>query len=497
MNVLDAVAERGVVMRLASARNHSKGPEYHGPCPACGDSGKGDKSNKFHVWPEQNDGKGFYWCRSCGKRGDLVQFFRDFAGMGFKEACKAAGRELPERRGFAQDAGMRRAGNGAAQPAAVAAPCDGVDRAAWAAAADKFVSRCREAIQARPDVLKYLAGRGIGADVAERYAIGWHGGEGGRDCAFRPRASWGLPPETDADGAEKRLWIPRGIVIPYAVNGQVVRVKIRRPKEDRRPDFDLPYHFMPGGSREMMVTRTDRKAYVVVEAELDAVAVDAAAGDLVGAVAIGTNRAKPGAGLHGRLEAAHKILVALDFDGAGASAWPWWEETYHRAVRWPVPAGKDPGDAVAAGVDLRAWIMAGLPPSVTGLAMRRAGFGSARPEVTAQALEGRPARGEKTKPAAEAPPVPRAAGAARGTALPEVPESLTRMYGYLRRYPVQVYTGGGHMRIVHAENWRGWAELREISGLVFGDEDLGLYLQCHPAETIHRGNFWDGIGGVQ
>lgn len=463
MNVLDAAAARGG--ELALVTRGAKGPEWHGPCPGCGGR------DRFHVWPEQNDGAGSYWCRQCGKRGDLIQFFRDFSGMSFGDACKAAGRERPECRGFVQDAGDRRGGFA---PKPAAAPT-GVDLAAWAAAADKFVARCAEAIQARPDVLAYLEGRGIGPDAVGRYRLGWHGGENGKPHAFRPRAAWGLPPEAKADGTEKKLWIPRGLVIPYAVNGQVVRVKIRRPEEDRRPGFDLPYHFIPGGSREMMVTRADRRACVVVEAELDAVAVDAAAGDLVGAVAVGTSRAKPEAGLHDRLLAAHKLLVALDADEAGRAAWPWWGETYPAAVYWPVPSGKDPGDAAKAGVDLRSWILAGLPPSVTGRALRRPAAKPAAPEAPVHAGERQP-----VAPRPERPPL-------------DMPEGLTRMYGYLRKYPVQVYTGGGHMRILQAPAWQNWGELKEISRLIYGDEDVFLYLQCHPAETIHRGNFWDGV----
>ena len=44
------------------------------------------------------------------------------------------------------------------------------------------------------------------------------------------------------------------------------------------------------------------------------------------------------------------ILVALDFgdgDLAGAKGWPWWQGQFSQARRWPVPAGKDPGEAFA------------------------------------------------------------------------------------------------------------------------------------------------------
>lgn len=44
-----------------------------------------------------------------------------------------------------------------------------------------------------------------------------------------------------------------------------------------------------------------------------------------------------------------------------AQAWPWWAATYEQARLWPVPEGKDPGDAFALGVDLQSWILAGSP----------------------------------------------------------------------------------------------------------------------------------------
>ena len=77
MNTLD-LAMKNVVLKKASGTN---GGEWQGPCPACG----GD--DRFHVWPEQNEGKGAYWCRGCGKTGDNIQYLRDFCGLSFRDAC--------------------------------------------------------------------------------------------------------------------------------------------------------------------------------------------------------------------------------------------------------------------------------------------------------------------------------------------------------------------------------------------------------------------------
>jgi hypothetical protein len=55
------------------------------------------------------------------------------------------------------------------------------------------------------------------------------------------------------------------------------------------------------------------------------------------------------------------ILVSLDADQTGpVEFWRWWKAHYSQAHRWPPVAGKDPGDMLAAGVNLRIWIEAGL-----------------------------------------------------------------------------------------------------------------------------------------
>ena len=53
-----------------------------------------------------------------------------------------------------------------------------------------------------------------------------------------------------------------------------------------------------------------------------------------------------------RLKNASCILVALDCDKAGAEGWPRWRATFPRAKRWPVPMGKDAGEAVHNAVVL-------------------------------------------------------------------------------------------------------------------------------------------------
>jgi type II secretory pathway component PulJ len=50
----------------------------------------------------------------------------------------------------------------------------------------------------------------------------------------------------------------------------------------------------------------------------------------------------------------------MDIPGAKASRW--WLQQFPQARRVPIVGGKDPGEAYAGDVDLRAWVMASLPP---------------------------------------------------------------------------------------------------------------------------------------
>jgi hypothetical protein len=118
-----------------------------------------------------------------------------------------------------------------------------------------------------------------------------------------------------------------------------------------------------------------RDVYVIVEAELDAILIAQEVSDLVGVMALGSSSTRPDKAAAVKLDRAAHILNALDADGAGEKeSGKWWRENYPDAVRWPVPEGKDPGEAYKAGVNIREWVMGGLP-----VGLRKEGHGCARP----------------------------------------------------------------------------------------------------------------------
>ena len=342
MTVLELVQHRGLVPVRKSSR------ECCSPCPGCG----GD--DRFVIKTDEDR----YFCRRCGKRGDAIQFLRDFEGKSFPDACKALGIEPGE------------------APRKYYPPARRVERPAWtpkkteypgevweekARAFSEWAAGNLEGDQGR-EAVAYLEARGLTPVTIRDNRLGLN-----PKGLWREREAWGLPAEIREDGTPKRLWLPAGIVIPNDLGGRLLGVKIRRPDADverdreRNPDREPSrYIAVSGGSGAPMVL-LGGPSVLVVEAELDALLVNQEAGDLVSAVALGSCSTRPDQATTGLLTAAESILVALDADPAGAEqVRKWWRENFPQARRLPPVGGKDPGDMIQAGESILYWVMAGI-----------------------------------------------------------------------------------------------------------------------------------------
>ena len=358
MNVLDLLTGKGLKAQKVGTSS-GRGVEWASPCPGCGGE------DRFHVWPEQNNGDGSWWCRGCGQGGDNIDFLRRFDGMSFKDACFHVGRDLPH--GYGGKGGgtgntfMRLPIEPLAErvwaPKTTETPAE-----LWRRKAQDFVDSCHAALLADPEQLAYLAGRGITRASVTAHRLGWHQGETDKGT-FRDRVGWGLPKLLKENGKRKMLWFPKGIVIPQIIDGEVHRLRIRRPDTPKNK-----YFVIPGSSMAPMVFPGDGKAFLVEEAELDGILLHQEVGDLVTVAALGGTTIRPDDLMDARLKAALHIMVCMDHErnakgeSPGAKAAAWWVKHYPKADTWPVPVGKDPGEAFEAGVDLRAWVLAGLPP---------------------------------------------------------------------------------------------------------------------------------------
>ena len=466
--LIERLGSRGLEPRYRAATH---GGEYAGPCPLCGGR------DRFLVWPVQEGGPacakagvpGTWYCRQCGRGGDALQYLQDVEGLGFAEACKALRLEPPARRSGLPTP-PRAPRRPAFEPRATEGPAD-----LWRRRAAALVEKAEDALPAHPEAQAWLTARGLPPEAAARFSLGFLEGEPGRMGLIRARSAWGLEPrkKTAQDGTvtlKRTLFLPRGILIPaFDAPGAPLRLRVRRSDGDGAQWGDT-YMVVEGSAMPALLAGDDPRAVVVVEAELDALAVAFAAGDLVTACAVLTNAGRPDAAAHAVLSRALRILVALDFDEAGARGWSWWRETYPQARRWPVPEGKDPGDAVKLGCDLRQWVRAGLPPALT------LGASESGPRIS------------KEPPQAAREPAPRVEIAPAILALRSLVDELR---GLLRAGSLRIDKRGRQTRLRAPEEWqRANAEpYRRAWELTYICTEIREYIASHPDAVLHWWNF--------
>jgi hypothetical protein len=460
MNTYDLAAKKVTLKKVSSTH----GGEYAGPCPACGGN------DRFRVWPDQYQGKGGYWCRSCGKVGDNIQFLIDFEGMDFKAACAYLNITIDQHQ-------MERPTTPVKQeftPVKHQIPAD-----LWQEKAENFITCAQQRLGENVEVVKWLAARGINAEAAVTARLGWNPGEDGKDI-FRPRTAWGLPDLKKENGRSRMLWIPQGLIIPYSVDGIIQRIRVRRPEEHRTKENPYPYYVVPGSSMATMIIGAERRAFVIIESELDGIAC-AAAQDLAGSVSLGTLEGKPDAAAYAILKGALQILNALDYGDKGGGkkaaerAMKWWLDNFSdRCDRWPVPKGKDPGEAFQMGIDLEQWIEAGLPPVVTMLRRETLNVKGETKEAKHKTSsvksekDSSPLRGEDKGGGENIPP--------EGT-----PTLLAELYKLLRDNPaVKIINTPDRFTVLRNDRYVGG----RINELVMRPGEVNDYLLSHPDQEI-------------
>jgi len=417
VNMAAVVSAAGVVLK------NSGGGRQVGLCPF-----HSEKGASFTVYEENT-----FYCFGCGAGGDAAEFVMKFYNIDFPEALRRLGIETDGKK--PTRAPSRRPKVDKQKPAASVPFAAVFDRPSdtWLERAQKFTDWCHRQLLKSDIQLTWLQERGINKETVTKRRLGWNPGESDeKPCFYRHRKTWGLPDEIKKNGKKKMLWLPRGLVIPLIDGDTVARLRIRaeRPR----------YYVVPGSNMNLMVFNGDHRCLVVVESELDAILLNAVAGDLAGFVAIGSSAAKPDSQSEFYLNKTSYIIVALDYDAAGAKALEWWRDHYPRAKVWPLPNGKDPGEAFQAGCDLREWILAAYPP---GWHLQRSVVGH------------RPA--PKLKPDVKIEPPQ------------DVPESVVELAGLIKRAPVRIIVTSDQLKLVSPPAWnhKNWDTFGRISQLVY------------------------------
>ena len=330
MDLLDLAREIGLAPKRIASTN---GGEYHSSCPSCGGN------DRFIIHPsamaKRCDGR--FFCRQCEARGDAIQFCMDFLGKDFLSALEYLGLPAPDRIPRDSIPDWRKEPS----PKVLELP-----NASWLARAEEIVQIGEHYLCKTPEKLAWLAGRGLPAEVAKKFRLGYLPQQVSDD-----RTAWGLD-STDKDGEPKKLFLPVGIVIPSIDGGKVVRLRIRTEQ------WNIRYYAISGSMAGYHVVGSFKAPVLaVVESELDAIALHAAAPEVLCAVAAGSNMANPDNVVDYYAKKAKHLFICHDNDDAGLAMLRKWESAYPHAVPLPTPVGKDVGEAIQQGFDIADWIL--------------------------------------------------------------------------------------------------------------------------------------------
>lgn len=338
MNILELLEKTtSALYRKKSAQ------EYSGPCPFC-QAGE----DRFCIWPEE----GRYWCRVCQAKGDAIQFLRDYMHMGYKEACAYL------ERGDCCDNNIHNNHNNHNNHInntnhnnhrqTLSPPSS-----AWLAQAKPLLTHCQGQLwsDAGARALSWLRGRGLTDATIQAAGLGYNDHD-----HYVDRQAWGLPPEVGENGKPKGLWLPRGVVIPWLIGGELWGIRFRRPiKKNER----LKYYWLPGGTSNTLYNSdavTPGQPVALLESEIDVLTVQQSS---YIAVATGGTSAGRLTKWAARLSTASTVLVAYDNDEGGNEASAYWIDVLSNARRWR-PYWSDANDLHQAGVDIAKWVQAGI-----------------------------------------------------------------------------------------------------------------------------------------
>lgn len=337
MNILELIqAETNIAFRKA-------GKQHNGACPWCGDDGKGDKADRFIIWPAE----GRYFCRRCDKKGDAIQFVREYKELGYIAACEYL--NIPtnyHHHNHHNNYSHHSHHNHHNHEDPLHSPSS-----AWLEQAWPLLIHCQGQLwsDAGARALSWLRGRGLTDATIQTAGLGYNDHD-----HYVDRQAWGLPPEERKDGKPKGLWLPRGVMIPWLIEGELWGIRIRRPVGDPK------YYWIPTGDPGWALFNADRvtpgQPVVIVESELDALTI---CQESCSSVATGSTHGARRTKWIARLAAAPLALVSYDNDKAGNDAAAYWLDVLPNAKRWR-PYWSDANQMQQDGANVGGWIAAGL-----------------------------------------------------------------------------------------------------------------------------------------
>ena len=284
-------------------------------------------SPSFSVNRENNSWR----CFGCNQGGDAIKFVMLYEKLDFLHAVE-----------------VLTAGSASLEPRPAPAPQQPpVNYQTWGASVSAIVETGQRYLWGSDGrrAAAYLRDRCITDQTAQEHRLGYW-----PEDTYTTRAALGLP----GDG---RVWIPRGILIPYISQGRVWSVNIRRPVGQPK------YYKIPGSRPAIYNYDALRGACLSVftEGELDAILLYQDCPEATAATLGGAAVSKIDLGVWGaNLLTIDALYIASDTDAAGLSLAAGLGDFSRRFHRLPLPGGKDITEYRRSGGDLAAWVMEGI-----------------------------------------------------------------------------------------------------------------------------------------
>jgi DNA primase len=298
-------------------------------CPFPGHA-NADRHPSLAVTPDN----GRWHCFTCGRSGDVVSWLRQYRELPWDIIFQLNSDDLLQSH----------------QTPTLQEVSSGPPSEAWQTQG-KSVVCSGEYVMWKPEAemaLSWLHKRGLTDSVIRHYHLGYN-----RYDTYQKPEHWGLK--------GSRIWLPRGIVIPTIVKGELWNIKFRRPT-------GIPKYVQPRGGRSALFGADDlpgSELVLLTEGELDCVLAGQHLGDVLGAATLGSALQHLDLRTWGPyLLPARLILAVYDLDPAGQSGSEQLGQLSARIHRLQLPAlrpgDKDLTDFVRSGGQPWEWLVAQL-----------------------------------------------------------------------------------------------------------------------------------------
>lgn len=322
--------------------SETAGGEYHSACPSCG--GK----DRFIMQPNRQmpNCMGSFWCRRCEIHGDSIAFARVFNKLDFWSAVEAANGTLPSVKKGKRALRYKIVTNKqTSDPNRILIMPNQV----WINRAAEIIKKDHLCLLKQSELLRMLEKRGLPIEVIKQYKIGYNPKDVWDDGRL-----WGHTAKRKQ--SVERVWRPRGIGIPVWQKDVPIKLKYRRldyNKSDGKPK----YVNINGGMNGLTVIGAiTNKTIMVVESELDIYALYyALSSSNATLIAIGGSNKNPD-NVSAHIAAnASNLFICHDNDEVGRNVLAKWMNMFPHAKATPTPVGKDIGEAIQNGFDVKMW----------------------------------------------------------------------------------------------------------------------------------------------